>query len=89
MSTGVFPLLFLVGFLGQPWQRDLRLQGAAGRVGSAGGPEKGIRGASPSPSARAGSGGARLGLAMSRGAEAGLAHPEGRMAAASGLRWPR
>lgn len=62
MSTGVFPLLFLVGFSGQPWQRDLTVRGAAGRVGRVGGPGKGVQGASSSPSSRAGSGGARLGL---------------------------
>lgn len=41
MSTGMFPPLFLEGFSGQPWQRDLRLRGAAGHVGRVGGPGKG------------------------------------------------
>lgn len=50
---------------------------------------KGVQGASPSPSSRAGSGGARLGLAGPRGAEAGLGRPKGQMAAASGLWWAR
>lgn len=62
MSTGVFPLLFRVGFSWQPWQRDLTLRGAAERVGRVGGPGKGVQGASSSPSSRAGSGGSRLGL---------------------------
>lgn len=89
MSTGIFPPLFLVGFSGQPWQRDLRLRCTAGRVGRVGGPGKGVQGASRSPSSRAGSGGARLGLAGPRGAEAGLGRRKGPMAAASGLWWAR
>lgn len=88
MSTGVFPLLFLVGFSGQPWQRDLTLQGAAERVGRVGGPGKGVQGASSSPSSRAGSSGARLGLAGPQGTEAGLVCPKAWMAAAPGPRWP-
>lgn len=89
MSTGVFPLLFLVGFSGQLWQRDLTLWGAAERVSRVGGPGKGVQGASSSPSSRAGSGGARLGLLGPRGAEADLLCPMAWLAAAAGPRWPR
>lgn len=89
MSTGICPPLFLVGFSGQPWQRDLSLRSTVGRVGRVGGPGKGVQGASPSPSSRAGFGGARLGLAGPRGAEAGLGRRKGQMAAASGLWWAR
>lgn len=85
----MFPLLFLVGFSGQPWQRDLTLWGTAGRVARVGGPGKGVQGASSSPSSRAGSGGARLGLVGPRGTEVGLVRPKARMAAAPGPRWPR
>lgn len=89
MSTGVFPLLFLVGFSGQPWQRGLTLWGAAERAGRVGGPGKGVQGAPSSPSSRAGSGGARLGLLGPGWTEAGLVRPKAWMAAAPGPRWPR
>lgn len=89
MSTGICPPLFLVGFSGQSWQRDLSLWGTVRRVGRVGGPGKGVQGASPSPSSRAGSGGVRLGLAGPRGAKAGLDRRKGQMTAASGLWWAR